>query len=82
MPIKLLTPMKKYETFKTDYTLQPRLEKMDWKTHDLVTIFYGEETKTEEVGYLENWLKAENPKVEVEVYPGMQPLYYYIFSVE
>lgn len=61
---------------------QTTLEKMDWKTHDLVTIFYGEETKPEEVGYLENWLKAENPKVEVEVYPGMQPLYYYIFSVE
>ena len=25
MPIKLLTPMKKYETSKTDYTLQPKL---------------------------------------------------------
>ncbi len=61
---------------------QITLEKMDWKTRDLVTIFYGEETKPEEVECLENWLKEENPKVEVEVYPGMQPLYYYILSVE
>jgi DAK2 domain fusion protein YloV len=61
---------------------QATLEKMDWKTHDLVTIFYGEETKQEEVERLENWLKEENPNVEVEVHPGRQPLYYYIFGVE
>jgi len=61
---------------------QATLEKMDWKTHDLVTIFYGEETKQEEVERLENWLKEENPNVGVEVHPGRQPLYYYIFGVE
>lgn len=61
---------------------QATLEKMDWKKHDLVTIFYGEETKQEEVERLENWLKEENPNVEVEVHPGRQPLYYYIFGVE
>ncbi|HUX47105.1 MAG TPA: DAK2 domain-containing protein [Desulfosporosinus sp.] len=61
---------------------QATLEKMGWKTHDLVTIFYGEETKQEEVERLENWLKDENPNVEVEVHPGRQPLYYYIFGVE
>ncbi|KGP76885.1 dihydroxyacetone kinase [Desulfosporosinus sp. Tol-M] len=61
---------------------QTTLEKMDWKTHDLVTIFYGEETKPEEVKGLENWLQEENPNVEVEVHPGRQPLYYYIFGVE
>lgn len=61
---------------------QVTLEKMDWKTHDLVTIFYGEETKQEEVERLENWLKEENPNVGVEAHPGRQPLYYYIFGVE
>jgi len=61
---------------------QATLEKMDWKTHDLVTIFNGEETKQEEVELLENWLKQESPNVEVEVHPGRQPLYYYIFGVE
>ena len=61
---------------------QTTLGKMDWKTHDLITIFYGEGTLLEEVERLENWLKEENPNVGVEVYPGRQPLYYYIFGVE
>ncbi|WP_068964291.1 DAK2 domain-containing protein [Desulfosporosinus sp. BG] len=58
------------------------LEEMDWQTHDLVTIFYGKETKEEEVEQLENWLGEVKPSVEVEVHPGRQPLYYYIFGVE
>ncbi|TGE32822.1 DAK2 domain-containing protein [Desulfosporosinus sp. Sb-LF] len=58
------------------------LEKMEWQTHDLVTIFYGEETKQEDVEQLQNWLHDENSNVEVEVHPGRQPLYYYIFGVE
>lgn len=61
---------------------QSTLEKMEWKTHDLVTIFYGEDTKQEEVERLQNWLQEENPSVEVEVHPGRQPLYYYILGVE
>ncbi|OLN33344.1 Dihydroxyacetone kinase family protein [Desulfosporosinus metallidurans] len=61
---------------------QSTLEKMEWQTHDLVTIFYGEETKQEEVERLRNWLSEVNPNVEVEVHPGRQPLYYYIFGVE
>jgi len=61
---------------------QATLEKMEWKTHDVVTIFYGEDTIKEEVERLENWLKEENPNVEVEAHPGGQPLYYYIFGVE
>jgi len=61
---------------------QSTLDKMEWKTHDLVTIFYGEETKQDEVERLLDWLREENPSVEVEVHPGRQPLYYYIFGVE
>jgi len=61
---------------------QSTLEEMDWQTHDLVTIFYGEETNEEEVEQLKNWLGKVNPSVEVEVHPGRQPLYYYIFGVE
>ena len=61
---------------------QSTLDKMEWKTHDLVTIFYGEETKLEEVERLQDWLREENPSIEVEVHPGRQPLYYYIFGVE
>ncbi|MDQ7094750.1 DAK2 domain-containing protein [Desulfosporosinus sp. PR] len=58
------------------------LEKMDWKEHDLVTIFYGEDTEPQEVERLKTWLQEEDSNVEVEVHPGKQPLYYYIFGVE
>jgi DAK2 domain fusion protein YloV len=58
------------------------LETMNWRDFDLVTIFYGEETKQEEVEQLKDWLKEENSSVDVEVQPGRQPLYYYIFGVE
>lgn len=58
------------------------LEKMEWKDHDLVTIFYGEETELQEVERLKTWLHEEHSSVEVEAHPGKQPLYYYIFGVE
>ncbi|WP_049804136.1 DAK2 domain-containing protein [Desulfosporosinus acidiphilus] len=58
------------------------LEKMEWKDRDLVTIFYGEDTELHEVERLKTWLQEENSNVEVEVHPGKQPLYYYIFGVE
>ncbi|MDR3599179.1 MAG: DAK2 domain-containing protein [Desulfosporosinus sp.] len=61
---------------------QATLGKMAWQTRDLLTIFYGEETKKEEVELLENWLSEVNSSVEIEVHPGRQPLYYYIFGVE
>jgi len=61
---------------------QATLEKMNWREHDLVTIFYGQETTTEQVEGLQDWLAKESPGVEIEVYPGGQPLYYYIFGVE
>ncbi len=61
---------------------QSTLEKMEWQTHDLVTIFYGEEIEQAEAERLKNWLIEVNPSVEVEVHSGKQPLYYYIFGVE
>lgn len=61
---------------------QSTLEKMEWRDHDLVTIFYGEETQEEEAQRLKEWLEEEVSSVEVELYPGHQPLYYYIFGVE
>lgn len=61
---------------------QATLEKMEWRTRDLVTIFYGQEVEPQEVQRLQDWLGRENSGVEVEVHPGGQPLYYYIFGVE
>jgi uncharacterized protein len=61
---------------------QDTLDKMQWRNHDLVTIFYGEEISEDQASRLRDWIEAEAPQIEVELYPGNQPLYYYIFGVE
>lgn len=61
---------------------QSTLEKMEWRDHDLVTIFYGEDTPEEDAQNLKDWLEKEVPSIEVELYPGHQSLYYYVFGVE
>ncbi|WP_041219961.1 DAK2 domain-containing protein [Desulfitobacterium dichloroeliminans] len=58
------------------------LDTMKWKDHDLVTIFYGEDVSEEQAEELRTWIAAEAPHIELELYPGYQPLYYYIFGVE
>ncbi|NLI91381.1 MAG: DAK2 domain-containing protein [Peptococcaceae bacterium] len=57
-------------------------EKMNWRDKDLITVFYGKDMAEEDVEILADWLKKEKPDIEVEVYSGKQPLYYYIFGVE
>lgn len=58
------------------------LENMKWREKDLVTIYYGKDMVEEDVQVLADWLKSENEDIEVEVYAGKQPLYYYILGVE
>ncbi|MCM1567588.1 MAG: DAK2 domain-containing protein [Dehalobacter sp. 4CP] len=58
------------------------LEEMNWREKDLVTIFYGKDMAEEDVILLTDWLSEEKPEIEVEVYSGKQPLYYYILGVE
>ncbi len=61
---------------------QTTLEKLAWRQKELVTILYGEEVKDSEAEVLKQWLLTQNPTIEVQVYSGGQPLYYYIFGVE
>jgi len=58
------------------------LESMSWREKDIITIFYGKDMAEEDVQVLQDWLEKEKPDIEVEVYPGKQPLYYYILGVE
>ncbi len=61
---------------------QKVLESMNWREKDIITIFYGKDMAEEDVQILQDWLVKEKPDIEVEVYPGKQPLYYYILGVE
>lgn len=48
----------------------------------VISIYYGEEQEAEQAKNLQAMLHDEFPDCEVELYPGGQPLYYYIVSVE
>jgi DAK2 domain fusion protein YloV len=58
------------------------LENMNWREKDIVTVFYGKDMAEEEVNQLSEWLESEKSDIEVEIYAGRQPLYYYILGVE
>lgn len=58
------------------------LKKIVDEDSSLITMFYGEETKEEEVMELAEKLEEEFEDFDIEVVFGGQPLYYYIFSIE
>ncbi len=58
------------------------LTQMIDENSELVTLYYGEETKETEANALAERVMAEYPDTEVEVHPGNQPIYYYVISVE
>ena len=49
---------------------------------ELISLYYGLETKEEDAEALAERLREEFPDCEVEVNSGGQPLYYYIISIE
>ncbi len=49
---------------------------------EIITIYYGEEVSQAEAEALQKQLQADYPDLEVELYFGGQPVYYYILSAE
>ena len=49
---------------------------------EIMTIYYGEDVEKEQAEALAKELEAKYEDLEVEVYSGGQPLYYYICSIE
>jgi len=58
------------------------LEEMIEEGNEIVTILTGEDAKEEETEELEAFIQEKYPDMEVELHPGGQPLYAYLFSVE
>lgn len=58
------------------------VEKMITVQDEIMTIYYGEDTTLEEAKELQKQMTLKYKDVEVEVYEGGQPLYYYIISIE
>lgn len=58
------------------------LENMITEDTEMVTIFYGEDVSVEKAQELANKISEVRDDIDIEVYFGGQPLYYYIFSIE
>lgn len=52
------------------------------KTAKFFTIYYGDQIEKETAEALAEAIEEKYEDLEVEVYNGGQPLYYYIFSIE
>jgi hypothetical protein len=58
------------------------IEAMQDEDSEIVSIYYGAEVTEEDANKLAEKISEKLPDVEVEVYFGGQPIYYYIASVE
>ncbi|MDQ0876611.1 DAK2 domain fusion protein YloV [Paenibacillus sp. V4I3] len=58
------------------------LEEMIEESSEIVTILTGEDAVDAETKELEAFIQAAYPEIEIELHPGGQPLYAYLFSVE
>jgi len=50
--------------------------------HEVVTIYYGQESSQEQAEMLADKINRRFPELDVELYDGGQPHYYYIISLE
>lgn len=58
------------------------IKEMQDEDSEIVSIYFGEGITGEDAEALSEKITEELPDLEVEVYPGGQPVYYYIVSVE
>ncbi len=58
------------------------IDLMVQKGGELITVYYGQETDDENAFDIQEYIEDKYPEFEVEVHDGVQPLYYYIISVE
>ena len=49
---------------------------------ELISIYYGQDVTEEEATAVSEMIQAKYSKVDVELQPGGQPVYYYMISVE
>lgn len=58
------------------------IEGMRPEDHEIITLYYGEETTDDEARALADQIRSRYPSQEIEVLNGGQPHYHYIISLE
>jgi len=62
--------------------LNQALAKLDLKKAEVITVYYGADTKVAEAEQVSNSIQKKYPQLQIEVVQGGQPHYNYIVSVE
>ncbi len=65
-----------------DETCLSLLEKFDMDSTELITMFYGNNIKREQVDQIAEKIQESYPDHEIEIQEGGQPHYQFIFSIE
>ena len=65
-----------------DDTTINMIKEMQDEESEIVSLYYGAEVTEKAANELADKIAEALPEIEVEVYPGGQPIYYYIASVE
>ena len=65
-----------------DDTTINMIKEMQDEESEIVSLYYGAEVTEEAANKLADKIEEALPEIEEEVYPGGQPIYYYIASVE
>lgn len=65
-----------------DDTLIHLVERMKDGSHEIITLYYGQDVKEEEAEELAGKLAEKFPDCDVDYHFGGQPIYYYIVSLE
>lgn len=58
------------------------LEMLIDEDSELISVYYGQDVKEEDVEELREYIEGTHEECDVEIHYGGQPLYYYIISVE
>lgn len=58
------------------------LDKLKDDSHEMITLYYGEEVKEEEAEVLTSKVQEAFPDCDVDFHAGGQPVYYYLLSLE
>lgn len=58
------------------------IEKLRYNAHSLVNLYYGSDVTEEEATALQATIAERYPELDVELFYGGQPIYYYIVSLE
>ena len=64
------------------YIYHKELEKLVDEDSAIITLFYGEDVTEEDANNLRDELEEKFEDLDIELYYGGQPLYYYLISVE